>query len=135
MPRKKLLNDNEVNKLIESNSNQLPQLVSEGHVGFLKGEEYWQWRHTISEWRKAESEQKLKELQKSFLDKEAESFKLRAEIFSLTQIKNAKTTTEELKNEYERVKKTIEERLHQSLNDCIINDVTYEVSKPKPAQV
>lgn len=106
-------------------------IVSEGHIGFLKAEEYWQWRFSISEWRKAEAEQRFKELQQKLFDRDAELSKMKAHLFLFTEVENAKKITEAHKKDYENLKKTIEDRLQHSLNECIINDVTYEVSHPE----
>lgn len=94
----------------------------------LKPEVYWEWRCTINEMDLAKKDLDVNTLKYEMMVKDQEISRLRSLIFknSLSHYQDKQILT---KNEYEKMKKRIEEDLGMSLNNTVIDDITHEVKK------
>lgn len=93
----------------------------------LKPEQYWKWRHCIEIMNHNNTKVKLGQLMMSFMDKDVEIQKLKLELYKLNRFKVLEEQAEDSKKEYEALKKEIEQEIGQSLNNCVIDDNTFEV--------
>lgn len=93
----------------------------------LKAEEYWEWRTTISEMNNCKEKFLRTQTELKVLHKEAEILAVRSQLFQKSRLEGAKLEYENSQAEYERFKKVLEERLGTSLNNKVIDDVTFEV--------
>jgi hypothetical protein len=92
----------------------------------LKPEQYWLWRHKIEEMQHAETKLRNKQLTFALMEKDIEIQKHKAIIYK-EQIKNAEEKLKTFKEEYEQIKKDLEQSLGMSLNNTSIDDITFEV--------
>lgn len=100
---------------------------------FLKPEEYWEWRTTIAEMDLAHEKLAKAHDQVIIAEKDLEIRQLKIKLYKLNELSNLKTSHENYKNEYELMKKKIEERIGISLNNKVISDETFEVKElPEP---
>lgn len=89
--------------------------------------EYWEWRTTISD-LETEKQKLLKaELEYKLLQRDAEIHAIRQQLFLRTRMDAAKQGFLKAQAEYERFKGVLEKSLGQSLNNKIIDDITFEV--------
>lgn len=95
----------------------------------LTPEEYWEWRTTIAEMVSAQNEYLKTKLELVIMEKDAELLRARAQVFALSKVEKAKTKFDSGREEYSRFKTSLEEKIGQSLNDKIINDVNFEISE------
>lgn len=93
----------------------------------LTPSEYWEWRTTISEMDEARERYLRIETELKVLQRDAEIVSLRAKLHQKTMVDSAKAGLQISKDEYERYKKALEERLGFSLNNKLIDDMTFEV--------
>lgn len=91
--------------------------------------EYWEWRTTIAEMEVEKNKLLRTELEFKLLNKEAEILAVRQQLFLRTRMDAAKTTYSNFKQEYERFKGVLEEALGQSLNNKVIDDITFEIKE------
>lgn len=99
----------------------------------LTSAQYWEWRTTISERECAEEKLKKTLLEVKLLQKESELFSANSRIYLLSNVSNAKKEVEKANAEYERFKKVLEEYIGESLNDKMIDEITYEIKKAPSA--
>lgn len=95
----------------------------------LTPEDYWKWRVTIEEWKLAQSEREKSELRLKLMAKETEVMTLQTQIYSRTHFEAAKLKVDSAKEEYDKFKKILEEKLGISLSDKMIDEFTYEVKE------
>lgn len=93
----------------------------------LTYEQYWEWRTTIAELEIAKKSQEIANLTLTSAKKDAEIAALKAQVYSLSQIKNAETALKSAQDEYTNTKNRLEAILNVSLNDKIIDATTLEV--------
>lgn len=102
----------------------------------LTPSEYWEWRTTIAEMEVARLKQRCVELELKFLQKDAELGAAKIEIFKRTRLETARLKLEDSRSEYNKFKENLEKIVGQSLNDKMIDDVTFEIkplpNEPKP---
>lgn len=89
--------------------------------------EYWEWRTTICELEIAKQKLLNVELQFKIMNKETEIHAVRQQLFQRTRMDAAKTELQGAHSEYERFKGVLEESLGQSLNNKVIDDITFEI--------
>lgn len=94
----------------------------------LKESSYWKWRHKIEEMQHSETKLKVTRLSYSAMEKDLEIMRLKANAYQQI-VKAASDACSSLKKEYEDIKLQLEEEIGQSLNGCVIDDVTLEVKK------
>jgi outer membrane protein TolC len=99
----------------------------------LTAAEYWEWRQTISDIEIAKLKLANQTSQLKLMQKEVDLLQARILIFQKTSVKDAEIKVDETKKEYERYKLDLETKLNLSLNNKLIDDVTFEV-KDLPAQ-
>lgn len=94
----------------------------------LRPELYWEWRCSINEMDLAKKEKDIGQLKLESMAKDLEIARLRAGMFkqSLSSVEDKVVST---KNEYEKMKERIEKEINMSLNECVIDDITFEVKK------
>ena len=92
----------------------------------LTAQEYWEWRHAIECMNHAETRKNLKGLESNYKLKEIEIMQLRHSLFKQT-FQVAEQESAIAKQDYEAIKKRIEDRLGISLNGCVIDDGDYAV--------
>ena len=93
----------------------------------LTYEQYWEWRTTIAELEVAKKSEEIVILTLTSAKKDAEILALKAQVFSLTQVKTAEKAVKEAQEEYTITKNRLEALLNTSLNDKIIDAATLEV--------
>lgn len=93
----------------------------------LSPAQYWEWRTTIAEVETAKEKFKTSQLEYKLLQKEAENLSIRTQLFLRTRMEAVKAEVGKTTAEYERFKKVLEEDLGQSLNNKLIDDVTFEI--------
>lgn len=89
--------------------------------------EYWEWRCTMAELDTAKEKLLKTELEFKLLQREAEIHAVRQQLFLRTRMEAAKAEYQKCTAEYERFKGVLEKSLNQSLNNKIIDDVTFEI--------
>lgn len=94
----------------------------------ISPELYWEWRCTIEELKTAKVNEKRIHLEKELKQKELEIQKLRLTMFK-DIVSSARKGVTSAQNEYEKMKRKIEEQIGMSLNGCVIDDISYEVKK------
>lgn len=92
----------------------------------LKPEQYWEWRFLINEMYVAEEKLKIGQLQLEMMNKDLEICRLRASLFknSLQSLDDKKGLT---KKDYLEYKERLENELGVSLNNKVIDDISFEV--------
>lgn len=93
----------------------------------LTAEQYFKWKNSINEMWLNESRQKEKQCRLSMMEKDIEISKLKTLIYT-EHIKDM-SKIDEAKNQYQQIKKELEESLGTSLENSVINEVTFEVTK------
>lgn len=93
----------------------------------LSPAQYWEWRTTISEAEIAKEKFKSTQLEYKLLQKEAENLSIRTQLFLRIRMEAVKAEVGKTAAEYERFKKVLEEDLGQSLNNKLIDDVSFEI--------
>lgn len=97
---------------------------------FLSEVKYWKWRLSIEEMKHARTNSDKAGLE--FKMKEMEIQKNQLQLLTLKEGYRLRTTEVHGKmSEYDSIKKEIEDDLGMSLNDCVIDDLTFEVKKLK----
>lgn len=91
-------------------------------IGKLTSEQYWEWRTTVAEMRVAELEYKVANHQNSLLFKDVEISKFKAIIHGQTVVTNLLGKSEDAKNEYQKFRKELENKVGCSLEGKIIDD-------------
>ena len=93
----------------------------------LSPELYWEWRCTINDVDGTKKDFDVGFLKHELMLKDQEIARLKSALFksSLTSLQEKANLA---KNEYEKMKKKIEDKIGISLNDCTITD-TFEVKK------
>jgi len=94
----------------------------------LTGSQYWEWRTTIEEMNHSETKYNLIHTKACLMEKEIEIQKLKLMLFKQS-IKNASEAYQNSKKEYDRFKSSLEKELGISLNDKLIDEVTFEVKE------
>jgi len=89
---------------------------------------YWEWRCTIEELKAAKLNEKRVHLEKELKQKEIEINKLRLALFR-ESVSSARKGVTSAETEYEKMKQRIEDKIGMSLNNCVIDDISYEVKK------
>ena len=101
-----------------------PQVIENPRLTY---EQYWEWRTTIAELEIAKKSQEIANLTLSAAKKDADILALKAQVFSLTQLKTAEKDVKEAQEEYTITKNRLEALLNISLNDKVIDAATLEV--------
>lgn len=97
-------------------------------LGKMKAADYWHWRFLIAEMQHAETKVKVTTQQYALMEKEVELAKMRATLFR--DVINTQTShSKDAKAAYDEYKLELEKKLGYSLSGCVIDDVTFEVSK------
>jgi len=94
----------------------------------LSDGQYWEWRTTIGEMDIASRDFDIVKLQYESLMKDQEILKFKSALMrkTLGEHEGKKVAA---RNEYDRFKKTIEDKIGFSLNGCTIDDVTHQIKK------
>lgn len=93
----------------------------------LTGAQYWEWRTIIAEMEIEQEKARGAELQDKVLQREAEIASAKVNLFRLSGKEAIRKKVEEAKLEYEKFKKSLEEIHGVSLNNKVIDDVTFEI--------
>lgn len=99
-------------------------------IGKLSAGEYWEWRCTIEELKSAKLNSKRSALERELLSKELKIKQLELKLHSSKE-EVAHKEQVRAKQEYDRFKKLLEDKLEHSLNNCVIDDITFEVKSLK----
>lgn len=94
----------------------------------LNAAQYWEWRCTMEEVKSAQLNEKRVLQDRELMNKDIEIRKLRLALHKTVQ-QSAHSAVDAAKKEYDRLKKQIEEELNISLDNCVIDEYTYEVKK------
>lgn len=94
----------------------------------LRPELYWEWRCTIEELERAKLKEKSVHQEKEIKHRDMEILKLRTALFR-TEVSSARQGVIKAQDEYKRMKEKIEKEIGMSLNNCVIDDISYEVKK------
>lgn len=95
-------------------------------MGKLTPEEYWEWRTTIAEMQNAEAEHRVNTLKAALMAKDIEISQLKLNSFKAV-IRSSEENKKAHDSEYKRFKGKLEERLGISLDNKVIDDLTFEV--------
>ena len=87
---------------------------------------YWEWRCTIEELKSEKLNEKRVHLERELMTKDIENRKLRLTLFK-NVVSNSRAEVAKATKEYEDMKRRIEEQVGHSLDNCVIDDITYEV--------
>lgn len=90
--------------------------------------QYWEWRCTIEEMKTAKLYLQLMEAKKSLIQRDIKILDYEGKL-KLQTVNAAKQAEADAKKEYERFKGELESSLGMSFENCVIDDVTYEVKK------
>lgn len=93
----------------------------------LSPAEYWEWRTTIQELETAKQRMLNAEISLKLMHREAEIHAVRQQLFQRTRMDAAKTELQRAHSEYERFKGVLEKSLGQTLNNKVIDDITFEI--------
>jgi len=93
----------------------------------LTPEQYWEWRTTIAELETAKKSQEVAQLQITSAKKDIEILTLKTQVFSQSQLKTCEAAVKEAENEYTITKNRLEALFSISLNDKIIDALTFEI--------
>lgn len=94
----------------------------------LNWAQYWEWRTTIEEMNHAKTKYEKASVEYGSRQKDAEIVRLGCALFK-PKVDFEKANFDAAKSEYDRFKKKLEETLGQSLDGCVIDEVTLEVKK------
>lgn len=97
-------------------------------LGTLSPADYWEWRTSVTELEKADYELKYRQCLLAMMEKDVELSRLRMGIYK-QEIESFKDKVSSIKKDYEVFKKKLEDKSGYSLNNCVIDDVTFEVKK------
>lgn len=92
----------------------------------IKADQYWEWRTTVEEMDHSETKLKLIRMTHALMEKEIENQRLKSAMYK-AQIKTQEEQHALAKKNYQELKLRIEKKIGQSLNNCVIDDVTFEV--------
>lgn len=92
----------------------------------LTAAQYWEWRNVCTELWLANNKVKLEEASAQVLRKDVEIANMRVSLH-LAKVQSAKEESLNASNSYRKIKDVLEEQLGVSLNNKLIDDVTYEV--------
>lgn len=121
MPKKKEKQESKkIKDLVESNVKD--------NTKRLTSAQYWEWRCSIEEMKSAKLNEKRIHLEKEIMNKEIENKKLRLALFKET-LGAARNSVANAELEYGKFKERLELELDVDLNNCIIDEVTYELKK------
>lgn len=103
-------------------------VVPEGYevIGKLTPEEYWEWRCTIEEDKSAEFKHKYMAAELVARSREIVIMQLKLEKFK-SQVKEAQSDRNKAKDEYIRFRGKLEKNHGLKLQNCVIDDITYEI--------
>lgn len=87
---------------------------------------YWEYRCTIEELKSSRLNQKRVHLEQEIMNKEIESRKLKLALFRET-VRAASKSVQDAEAELEKIKQRLEKELGRSLENCVIDPITYEV--------
>lgn len=93
----------------------------------VKPEMYWEWRTTIEEMDHAKTKFNLCKANAELLRRETENAALRHQLHLKTKIVESESLVDAAKKEYDNMKCKIEKDLGFSLENKMIDDLTYEV--------
>lgn len=96
--------------------------------GTMSGEQYWRWRTTIEEGDVAKAKAEVSHLKCQMKVLEAERTQLQMTLLR-QGYKESQNLVLQAKEEYDNVKKEIEQDLGVSIDGCSINPHTYEVQE------
>ena len=96
---------------------------------FLDPAQYWEWRFYLSEKLRADRMYEIEKLKLQRKTDEIQIAKLNMAIFQLTQVNNAKSAARQMESAYNVKKEALEQSVGMLLDECAIDDVTFEVRK------
>jgi hypothetical protein len=111
---------------------ELIQDVIFDDVPKLTAAQYWEWRNTCTELWLSNNKVKLEETQAQVLKKDVEIANMRLALH-LAKVQSAKEDALNASENYRKIKDVLEGHLGTSLNDKVIDDVTYEVKEAPKA--
>lgn len=89
--------------------------------------QYWEWRTTISEREIALEKVKNATLELNILNLQAEVLAIRTQLFIRNRLELVKAEAGSAQAEYDRFKQALEKDLGQTLNNKLIDDITFEI--------
>lgn len=89
--------------------------------------QYWEWRCTLEELKSAKLNEKRVHLEREIMNKEIENRKLKLAMFKEI-LGTARKSVEAAELENEKFRERLEADLGIDLKDCVIDEVTYEVT-------
>lgn len=110
-------------------ANPIENIQLEETSNRLTGEQFWQWKHSISEMFKSKKEKELSDAQLIAMRKDIEIATLKAKLFELTQCESSKQKVEDSTKAYNECKSELEKVHKISLSGKIIDEVTYEIKE------
>ena len=93
----------------------------------LKPVEYWKWKSAILEMQLAKAQLELKENEVKIMAKDIEIAQLKSKVFSGVVVAARQKTADEATNDYFTLKKTLEAAIGQSLDNKVIDELTFEI--------
>jgi len=127
MRKKKLLEPEAVSETVSEKILEPVEVALKEEYPRLSAEKYWEWRTTIAELETAKKAFEVAQLQLAAAKKDAEALALKAQIFSLSQLKSSELSLKEAEQEYANTKNQLEALLGISLNGKMIDAHTFEV--------
>lgn len=92
----------------------------------LTNEEFWKWKAIIEELLHAKSKILLEQRFYEIMGLKIQIEKLKQEMYR-EKIQLAKSNYANIEKEYKSYKEELETKLNRSLNNCVINEISYEV--------
>lgn len=92
----------------------------------LTNEEFWKWKALIEELLHARSKILLEQRFYEIMGLKLQIDKLKQEMYK-EKIHSAKVSYANAEKEYKRYKEELEQKLNRSLNNTVINEISYEV--------
>jgi hypothetical protein len=93
----------------------------------LTPEEYWKWMSSIENMGRRKAELSLAHIESKMMVLEYQNKMMQIQLHNKTRLEPAKVAVETSNGDYKLLKSNIEDRLGISLNDKVIDDVSYEV--------
>lgn len=91
--------------------------------------QYWEWRTTIAELEIKKEKLEREKLSLQLMNRDTELLAVRTQLFLRTRMESAANAVKDAQTEYDRFKGVLEKSVGQSLNNKLIDEITYEIKE------
>ena len=97
-------------------------------IAKMSPKDYWEWRCSLEEINSAKMTVVITQQKQKLMENEAELLKLRALIYKQS-VSAAIANAKKIEEDFQSYRKDLESTLGVSLEDCVVNELNYEVKK------